>query len=170
VLALVAHHVSLASASSSARRIDRWFSLVAPIDLPTGLTKVGCFIGDHTKTGLGTLLNTGTSAGVFCNLLPAGLLLPKYIPSFCSCWTGQLTAHADLPQLLGTAEALKLGSYPISIIPDQDCCTLFTPRHPATRARVSDVERAEATLPMQEIIARAVAAGAVEEYRFPDIK
>ena len=69
-----------------------------------------------------------------------------------------------------TAEALKLGSYPISIIPDQDCCTLFTPRHPATRARVADVERAEATLPMQEIVDRAVAAGAVEEYRFPDIK
>ena len=36
----------------------------------TGQTKVGCFLGDHTKTGLGTLLNTGTSVGVFCNLLP----------------------------------------------------------------------------------------------------
>ncbi len=31
----------------------------------TGLTKVGCFLGDHTKTGLGTLLNTGTNAGAF---------------------------------------------------------------------------------------------------------
>ena len=29
-----------------------------------------------------------------------------------------------------TAEAQRLGTYPISIIPDQDCCTLFTPRHP----------------------------------------
>ena len=34
-----------------------------------------------------------------------------------------------------TAEAQRLGTYPISIIPDQDCCTLFTPRHPATKAR-----------------------------------
>ena len=32
-----------------------------------------------------------------------------------------------------TAEAQRLGTYPISIIPDQDCCTLFTPRHPATQ-------------------------------------
>ena len=40
-----------------------------------------------------------------------------------------------------TAEAQRLGSYPISIIPDQDCCTLFTPRHPATRAKRGDVER-----------------------------
>ena len=34
-----------------------------------------------------------------------------------------------------TAEAQRLGTYPISIIPDQDCCTLFTPKHPATKAR-----------------------------------
>ena len=45
-----------------------------------------------------------------------------------------------------TAEAQRLGTYPVSIIPDQDCCTLFTPRHPATRARPSDVEAAEAAL------------------------
>ena len=32
-----------------------------------------------------------------------------------------------------TAEAQRLGTYPISIIPDQDCCTLFTPQHPATQ-------------------------------------
>ena len=56
----------------------------------TGLKKVGCFLGDHTKTGLGTLLNTGTSVGVFCNLLPTGKYLPKYLPSFTSWWNGTL--------------------------------------------------------------------------------
>ena len=40
----------------------------------TGQTKVGCFLGDHTKTAIGALLNTGTNAGPFCNLLPGGLL------------------------------------------------------------------------------------------------
>jgi UDP-N-acetylglucosamine diphosphorylase/glucosamine-1-phosphate N-acetyltransferase len=68
----------------------------------TGLTKVGCFLGDHTKTGLGTLLNTGTNAGVFCNLLPGGLL-PKYIPSFGSWWNQALTENGDLSGLLQTA-------------------------------------------------------------------
>ncbi|HEY7327743.1 MAG TPA: putative sugar nucleotidyl transferase [Gemmataceae bacterium] len=68
----------------------------------TGLTKVGCFLGDHTKTGLGTLLNTGTNAGVFCNLLPGGLL-PKYIPSFASWWNEVLTDRADMKALLRTA-------------------------------------------------------------------
>ena len=42
------------------------------------------------------------------------------------------------------AQAEVLGTYPISIIPDQDCCQLFTPRHPATRARRDEIERAEA--------------------------
>jgi thiamine biosynthesis protein ThiI len=69
-----------------------------------------------------------------------------------------------------TAEAVRLGTYPISIIPDQDCCTLFTPRHPATKARRVDVERAEATLPIDEIVQSAIASAAVEEFKFPDIK
>ena len=69
-----------------------------------------------------------------------------------------------------TAEAQRLGTYPISIIPDQDCCTLFTPRHPATRARASDVAAAEASLPIDEIVATAVTAAAVEYFEFPVIK
>jgi thiamine biosynthesis protein ThiI len=69
-----------------------------------------------------------------------------------------------------TAEAIRLATYPISIIPDQDCCTLFTPRHPATKAKPLEVERAEADLPIDEIVAQAVAAAEIEHFRFPDIK
>ena len=43
-------------------------------------------------------------------------------------------------------QAQRLGTYPISIIPDQDCCQLFTPRHPATRARPEQIEAAERVL------------------------
>jgi thiamine biosynthesis protein ThiI len=66
-----------------------------------------------------------------------------------------------------TAEAQRLGSYPISIIPDQDCCTLFTPKHPATKARRADVLRAEEALAIDEIVERAVAAAVVEYFQFP---
>ena len=69
-----------------------------------------------------------------------------------------------------TAEAQRLGTYPISIIPDQDCCTLFTPRHPATKARRGDIEGAELSLPLGEMVERAIAAAVVEEFEFPDIK
>lgn len=81
-----------------------------PVEVPvhgeptsTGLAKVGCFIGDHTKTGLGTLLNTGSSVGVFCNLLPAGRLAPKHVPSFTTWWNGSLRESADWARLLTTA-------------------------------------------------------------------
>ena len=70
----------------------------------TGRGKVGCFLGDHTKTGLGMLLNTGTSAGAFCNLLPSGGLLPKYVPSFGGLRNGVLVENADLSALLLTAQ------------------------------------------------------------------
>src|SRR3954465_4580750 len=69
-----------------------------------------------------------------------------------------------------TAEARRIGTYPISIIPDQDCCTLFTPKHPATRARLADVERAEEALPIAEMVDAALAAAAVEDFRFPMLK
>jgi UDP-N-acetylglucosamine diphosphorylase/glucosamine-1-phosphate N-acetyltransferase len=71
--------------------------------VPTGLNKVGCFVGDHTKTGLGTLLNTGSSVGCFCSLIPAGPLMPKYLPAFTSWWNGGLRENADLSQLERTA-------------------------------------------------------------------
>jgi thiamine biosynthesis protein ThiI len=66
-----------------------------------------------------------------------------------------------------TAEAERLGTYPISIIPDQDCCTLFTPRHPVTKARMPDVGRAESALPIDEIVGRAVESALVEEFHYP---
>jgi thiamine biosynthesis protein ThiI len=67
-----------------------------------------------------------------------------------------------------TAEAQRLGTFPISIIPDQDCCTLFTPRHPATKARMQDVERAEAALPIEDIVNEALAAAVLEEFHYPN--
>ena len=66
-----------------------------------------------------------------------------------------------------TVEAQKIGSYPISIIEDQDCCTLFTPRNPLTRARLADVERAELALPIDDLVGRAVREATVEEFEFP---
>jgi thiamine biosynthesis protein ThiI len=66
-----------------------------------------------------------------------------------------------------TAEAIRIGTYPISIIPDQDCCTLFTPRNPQTKARLADIEMAEQALPIDELVEKAVAEAVVEEFEFP---
>jgi tRNA uracil 4-sulfurtransferase len=65
------------------------------------------------------------------------------------------------------AEADRIGTYPISIIPDQDCCTLFTPRHPATRSREPDLVAVEHTLPIDEMVESAVAGAVVEDFTSP---
>jgi thiamine biosynthesis protein ThiI len=66
-----------------------------------------------------------------------------------------------------TAEAQRLGTYSISIIPDQDCCTLFTPKHPATRARTRDVRDAENALDIPTIVEEAASAAVIEHFVFP---
>jgi len=65
------------------------------------------------------------------------------------------------------AEAERIGTYPISIIPDQDCCTLFTPRHPATRSRLPDLVAVEQTLSVDEMVESAVAGAVVEDFTSP---
>ena len=52
-----------------------------PMD--SGSTKVGSFIGDHTKTSIGTFFNTGAVIGIMCNVVGSGGVAPKFIPSFC---------------------------------------------------------------------------------------
>jgi UDP-N-acetylglucosamine diphosphorylase/glucosamine-1-phosphate N-acetyltransferase len=51
----------------------------APLD--TGLLKVGCFLGDHVKTGIGTLLPTGGVVGAGSNVFGGGMA-PAYVPAF----------------------------------------------------------------------------------------
>jgi len=46
-------------------------------------TKVGCFIGDFTKTSIGTLINTGCSLGVGCMTVQSGRMTPPHLPDFC---------------------------------------------------------------------------------------
>jgi tRNA uracil 4-sulfurtransferase len=65
------------------------------------------------------------------------------------------------------AQAQRIGTYEISIIPDQDCCQLFTPKHPATRATLEQAEAAEARLPIEEFVAAAARDAEVEEFQFP---
>jgi UDP-N-acetylglucosamine diphosphorylase/glucosamine-1-phosphate N-acetyltransferase len=71
--------------------------------VPTQRTKVGCYIGDHTKTAIGSLFNTGSSIGVFCMILPGGELLPKHVPSFARVWHGELADGWELSRSLETA-------------------------------------------------------------------
>ena len=56
------------------------------------------------------------------------------------------------------AGAERIGTFATSILPDQDCCTLFVPRHPATRAHLDEVLALEGRLDVSGLVAAAVAA------------
>lgn len=68
------------------------------------------------------------------------------------------------------AEAQRLGTFEISILPDQDSCTLFTPRHPETHGQRYMIDPVELTLPVDAMVAGAVAGAVVEELTYPVVK
>jgi UDP-N-acetylglucosamine diphosphorylase/glucosamine-1-phosphate N-acetyltransferase len=66
----------------------------------TGKLKVGCFLGDHVKTAIGTLLNTGTVIGPGASLF-GRQIPPRYVPPFA--WGGNGLARYELEPFLETA-------------------------------------------------------------------
>ena len=72
-----------------------------PID--TNSTKVGSLIGDHTKTSIGTLFNTGAYVGAMTLIAATGKPLPKYIPSFAWFLEGVVTKGFGKRKLFETA-------------------------------------------------------------------
>jgi UDP-N-acetylglucosamine diphosphorylase/glucosamine-1-phosphate N-acetyltransferase len=73
--------------------------------VPTGLIKIGAYVGDHTRTSIGTLLNTGSAIGPFAMLLASGSLLPRLIPAFGRYGHGRIQERTDLGQMFSTAAA-----------------------------------------------------------------
>ncbi len=83
---------------------------------------------------------------------------------------------ADLPvlrPLIGmdkseiTSQSLAIGTYEISILPDQDCCQLFIPAHPATRSRLNEVVAAERQLDVERLVQTAIEETEEARFRFP---
>ncbi len=72
----------------------------------TGLLKVGSFIGDHTKTSISCLFNTGSVAGPFGMLVTGGSLLLRNLPAFCLYSEGRLRERTDLGAMFATAAAM----------------------------------------------------------------
>jgi UDP-N-acetylglucosamine diphosphorylase/glucosamine-1-phosphate N-acetyltransferase len=64
-----------------------------PVD--SGRRKVGSFLGDHVKAGVGCKLNAGSMVGPFAQLLPGGPLLPKFVPGFCTVDHGRVIDCPD---------------------------------------------------------------------------
>ena len=52
--------------------------------------------------------------------------------------------------------ARRIGTFDISIQPDQDCCSLFVPKHPETKANLAEIEKSEARLDVAETMKAAL--------------
>ncbi|MCQ2447651.1 MAG: tRNA 4-thiouridine(8) synthase ThiI [Oscillibacter sp.] len=62
---------------------------------------------------------------------------------------------SDKVEIIRTAR--EIGTYDTSILPYEDCCTVFTPRHPATRPVLEDVVKAESVLDIDGLVEKALA-------------
>jgi UDP-N-acetylglucosamine diphosphorylase/glucosamine-1-phosphate N-acetyltransferase len=76
---------------------------IAGRKVSSGLVKIGAYVGDHTRTSISTLINTGTVVGPYSQLLTSGSLLPRVLPAFCRYGHGQVQERTDLSQMLATA-------------------------------------------------------------------
>jgi UDP-N-acetylglucosamine diphosphorylase/glucosamine-1-phosphate N-acetyltransferase len=105
----VGEWVNLGAITSNSDLRNDYGEVFVPLQgdpVATGQAKVGCFLGDHTRTGLGSMLNTGTAVGVMCNVLPAGPLLPKHVPSFTAVLYGRVAPGFPLEQMFATARTV----------------------------------------------------------------
>ena len=66
-------------------------------------------------------------------------------------------------------EAARIGTFETSVIPDQDCCSLFVPRHPSTRAQPAEVAHAEQPLDVPALVALALGGTESSVWRYPAV-
>jgi thiamine biosynthesis protein ThiI len=73
---------------------------------------------------------------------------------------------SDKEEIVQQARALQ--TYEISIIPDQDCCRLFVPQHPATVSTVEEVRAAEANLDIEKLVQMGLDQVEIQAFEFPE--
>ena len=107
-------------------------------------------------------LVTGDSLGQVASQTPGNIQV-----------VSEVTSLPILRPLIGmdkseiTDQAHTIGSFEISIEPDQDCCTLFVPRHPDTRARLAEVIQVEQHLDIPGMVKQGLAQIDLAEFTFP---
>lgn len=102
------------------------------------------------KNGLQALI-TGESLGQVASQTTAAMVTTDAvcrIPVFRPC------IGLDKKEIIDMS--YRLGTFEISIEPYEDCCTVFTPRHPKTRPTLEEVEKAQADFDFEALIEEAV--------------
>ncbi|MBP8593079.1 MAG: tRNA 4-thiouridine(8) synthase ThiI [Ruminococcus sp.] len=62
--------------------------------------------------------------------------------------------------------ARKIDTFDTSVLPYEDCCTVFTPRHPKVRPKVEDIEKAQNSFDFEPLIQKAVEETELKTFSF----
>jgi UDP-N-acetylglucosamine diphosphorylase/glucosamine-1-phosphate N-acetyltransferase len=97
--------VNLGADTNNSDLKNNYSSVIVEIDgqkVDSGSLFVGLFMGDHSKSGINSMFNTGTVVGVCCNIFGTDFP-PKYVPSFSWGGSKSLTTY-DLERCMKVAE------------------------------------------------------------------
>ena len=103
--AVVAEWVNLGAMTTNSDLKNNYGTVRVRMDereVDTGMMKVGVFLGDHVKTGIGTLLPTGGVVDVGSNLFGGGVFVPRWVPAF-TWWDGRAMGEHRFAAFVETA-------------------------------------------------------------------
>jgi len=66
-----------------------------------------------------------------------------------------------------TDQAQRIGTFSISIEPDQDCCSLFTPPHPSTKTRIDDIRKIERMFDIGALVKQGLDRAELSDFTYP---
>lgn len=96
-------------------------------------------------------LTTGESLGQVASQTMQAMMVTN---SVCSLPVFRPVVGLDKEEIITMAR--KIDTMETSILPYEDCCTVFTPKHPKTRPNLSEIEKAEAQMDIEDLVKEAV--------------
>ena len=107
-------------------------------------------------------LVTGDSLGQVASQTPENLSVIEEAAEF-----PLLRPLIGMDKLEITDQAQRIGTFTISIEPDEDCCSLFTPLHPSTKTRIDDIRRVERSFDIGALVKQGLEKTELSEFIFP---
>jgi thiamine biosynthesis protein ThiI len=107
-------------------------------------------------------LVTGDSLGQVASQTPENLSVVEEAAEF-----PMLRPLIGMDKIEITDQAQRIGTFPTSIEPDQDCCSLFTPPHPSTKTRIDDIRKIERGFDIGALVKQGLDKAELSEFTFP---
>ncbi len=113
------------------------------------MMRIACAVAEQNEY---SALVTGESVG---QVASQTLDAMKCTNAVCTLPVLRPVVAMDKEEIIAIAR--RIGTFETSILPYEDCCTVFTPRHPKTKPHLDELEAAEAALDVDGLVAEAVA-------------